>query len=122
MTVQAPPVPDEFPKQPWETFIISADISHRLVTGEYIVLETSDIIAEDTDGEDASADIIDNTDKAVETAAAADIKATPVTNGMLVTRVLGGTEALSKYKITFKAITSLDNQYETDVMMRIKSV
>jgi hypothetical protein len=122
MTIQSPPVPDEFAKQPWETYIICADNSENLGTGESVVLATSDIIAEDKDGNDVSSDVLDNTEKTVQTADAEDIKVTPVTNGMLCTRVKAGTEALSKYKITFKAITTDDNQYETDVKMRIKDV
>jgi hypothetical protein len=120
MTVQAPAIADEFAKQPWESYLIGADNSHNLEIGESVIVGTSDIIAVDKDGEDATDDVLDNDDKTVQTADAADIKATPVTNGMLVTRVLAGTEALSKYKITFKAITSNGNQYETDVKMKIK--
>lgn len=122
MTVQAPPVPDEFSKQPWETYIIGADHSHNLESGESIVVGSSTVTAVDADGEDASADVIDLDDLAVQTADADDIKVTPVANGMLVVRVFGGTEAGSKYKITFKAVTSNSNQYETDVKMRIKDV
>lgn len=121
MTVQVPAISEEFSKQSWETYLIGADNSKVLEEGEYVVLNTSTIVAEDKDGTDASDDILDNTDKAVETASINDVDVTPVTNGMLVTRIQAGVEALSKYKITFKAITSNGNQYETDVLMVIKN-
>lgn len=114
------PVAVTFYKQPWETYLVGADFSWVIDEGEEIVLATSDIVAEDVNGTDASSDVLDNSAKAVSTADADDITTTPVTNAMLVTRIKDGTVALSKYLITYRAITDLGNQYELDLKMSIK--
>ncbi len=120
MVTQACAIAEEICKQPWETYLLGADNSHVLEEGEFVLLGASNITAIDKSGNDASADVLDNTDKVVLTADEEDITTDPITNGMLATRIKAGVESLSKYKITFRAITSLDNQYETDVRMKIK--
>ena len=120
MVTQLCAVAEEICKQPWETYLLGADNSHVLEEGEFVLLGASDITAVDKNGADASADVLDNGDKVILTADEEDITTDPITNGMLATRIKAGTEALSKYKITFRAVTSLDNQYETDVRMKIK--
>lgn len=114
------PIPETFWKQPWETYLIGGDFSRVLETGEEIVALTSDIVAVDKDGTDVSSTVLDNSYKTVSTADADDIDVTPVTNGMLMTRVQAGTEDAMPYKITFKGVTNADNQFETDVTMKIK--
>lgn len=111
---------DVFTKQPWETFLIGADFSEIIEEGEYLLVNSCDIVAVDKNGEDVSSTILNNTQKTVTTAASSEITATPVTNALLKTRVLAGTEALSKYKITFKGVTSNGNQYEKDVHMAVR--
>ena len=115
-----PPVAETFYKQPWESYIMGVDFSWAMEEGEILVVGSCTITAIDKDSADASAAIVDNDDKAVTTADADDITTTPVTNAMLVTRIFGGTVALSKYLITFKGVTSYDNQYEMDLKMDIR--
>ena len=107
-------------KQPWETWIVGADFSKVLQVGEALVNATSDIIAIDEDGVDVAATLLDNASKAVTTADADDISVTPITNGMLVTRIEGGT-AGAKYLVTYKAVTDAGNQFEIDVKVNVKS-
>lgn len=95
-----------FEKQVWESWIVSADFSDDLVTGETIVLATSTVTATDKTGT-LDATVLDQSGKAV-------------SGSLLQIRVQAGTEALSMYKITFKAITSMSNQYELDINMKVK--
>lgn len=122
MATQKCAVACEICKQPSESYLLGADFSQVLEEGEYILVGTSTITAIDNAEDDATADVLDNTDKAVSTADEDDLDSgyTPITNGMLVTRILAGTEALSKYKLTYLAKTSNGNTYEKDVKMRIK--
>ena len=120
MAVQKCAGKEEICKQPNETYLFGVDYSQVLEEGEYILVGTSTITAVDNEGNDATSDVLDNTDKVVQTADEDDISVTPITNGMLATRIKGGTEALSKYKLTYLAQTSNENTYEKDVLMRIK--
>lgn len=114
----------EICKQGSESYLLGADFSQVLESGEYILIGTSTVTATDKDGNDATSDVLDNDDMAVATADADDLDSgvTPITNGMLVTRIKNGTEALSKYMITYLAKTSNGNTYEKDVKMRIKEI
>ena len=113
------PVPEKFYKQPWETYLIGGDFSRVLETGEEVGAVDSDIVAINNDTGDPASEVLDNSYKTVTTADEDDIEVTPMTNGMLMTRVQAGVD-LAKYKITFKASTNNDNQFETDVLMQIK--
>jgi hypothetical protein len=122
MATQKCAVACEICKQPSESYLLGADFSQVLEEGEYILVGTSEVTAVDNDGNDSTDDVLDNDDMAVDTADEDDLLSgtTPITNGMLVTRILGGDEDLSKYKITFLVQTSNGNTYEKDVLMRIK--
>ena len=122
MATQKCAVVCEICKQPSESYLHGADFSQVLEEGEYILVETSTVTAVDKDGDDATDDVLNNDDIAVDTADEDDLVSgtTPVTNGMLVTRILGGDEDLSKYKLTYLAQTSNGNTYEKDVLMKIK--
>ena len=96
----------KFTKQISETFPISVDFSDNMATGEIIVSEV--ISATDVDGDDATAGVL--SDPGNDGAQAATV------------RVLAGTEALSPYKITFKATTDEDNVWELDILMKIKEL
>jgi hypothetical protein len=122
MSVQKCAIACEICKQPSESYLLGADFSQVLTAGEYILVGTSTVTAVDNADEDATDDVLNNDDMVVDTADAYDLPSatTPITNGMLVTRIMAGTEALSKYKITFLALTSNGNTYEKDVKMRIK--
>ena len=116
------PVAEKFYKQPSESYLVGADFSNVIESGEAIVAGSSTVTATDSNGEDASDDVIDNLDKNVTTADPDDIDATPVTNAMLQTRVMGGVEDNSPYKLTYKVVTDLGNEFELDISMQIKEV
>jgi len=113
------PVPEKFYKQPWETYLVGGDFSRVLESGEELVVGDCDITAIDMDDESAAPEVLDNSYKQVTTADEDDIDVTPVTNGMLMTRIQAGVD-LAKYKITFKGSTNNDNQFEIDTYMNIK--
>lgn len=96
----------KFTKQISETFPISVDFSDNMASSEIILSE--DISATDNVGADATTDVL--SDPGNDGAQAATV------------RVLAGTEALSPYKITFKATTDEDNVWELDVLMKIKEL
>jgi len=121
MAVQQCAIPEEICKQTWESYLIGVDNSQVMHEGEYILLNQSEVVAVDRNGDDATSDILDNSEMQVRTADPEEISVTPVTDAMLVTRIKDGTEELSKYIITFRAKTSLGNQYETDVRLKIKN-
>ncbi len=114
----------EICKQGSESYLLGADFSQVLESGEYVLIGTSTVTAVDKNGADVTSTVLDNNDMAVQTADADDLDSgvTPVTNGMLVTRIQNGSESLSKYMITYLAKTSNGNTYEKDVKMRIKEV
>jgi len=96
-----------FTKQNSETFFISADFTDVLETGETITVGSSSAVAEDSTGTVATSDVIEAGSLAV-------------SGSQLKVKVKAGTEALSPYKITFKAVTSLNNIWEKDVEMGIR--
>jgi len=95
-----------FTKQSSETFFISADYEDVLETDETITALSSSVVAEDMAGLDVTADVL----------AAGSIA---VDGSKLKIKVKAGTETLSPYKITFIAVTSLNNTWEKDVSMDI---
>lgn len=104
------PILEHFHKQPSESFYVCADMVDMLATGEEIVLGTSTVTAKDTAGEDATSDVLDSGSKRLQD------------NTKLSIRVRNGTEALSPYKLTYKAVTDLGNILEVDVELRIKEI
>jgi len=122
MVSQKTLIPDQTTKQSSESCLIGADFSRVLEEGEYLLVDQCTITAIDKDGESATSTVLDNDDKAVQTANAEDIGVTPKTNGMLVTRVKAGVEANSRYKITFLVVTSNGNTYEKDVYLKIDNI
>ena len=95
-----------FTKQNRETFFISADFEDVLEDGETIVVGNSSVVAEDVNGEVVTDDVL----------TAGSIAVSGYT---LKIKVKEGSEALSPYKITFVAVTSLTNTWEKDVEMEI---
>jgi len=98
-----------FQKTTWESWVPAANFADDLEDGETIVLATSDISATDKNGADATATILNQAFKAV-------------SGTYLQIRVVAGTEALSVYNIKFKAVTSLGNNYELNIEMKIKNI
>ena len=98
-----------FQKTSWESWVVAANFADDLVDGETIVLATSDVSATDKTGANATTGVLDQSGKAV-------------SGTYLQIRVVAGTEALSVYNIKFKAVTSLGNNYELNVEMKIKNI
>ena len=103
---------DNFSKQPYETFPIEAEFGNVLLEGEEIIAATSDVSALKGDGStDATSDILTVAQKAVNSAGSA-----------LQIRVKDGVAADSPYKITFRAVTDLNNKWEKDVEMTVEEL
>lgn len=98
-----------FQKTIWETWVPAANFADDLEDGETIVLASSDVSATDKAGTDATADILNQSYKAV-------------SGTYLQIRVVAGTEALSVYNIKFKAVTNLGNNYELNIQMKVKDI
>lgn len=100
---------DTISKQSWEEFTIAGDFTDQADTGELASLVGSSVVAEDKDGNDVSATLLDQGTIAVD-------------GTQLRILLRAGTEDLSPYKVTFKIQTSLNNKWEIDVKVRIKEL
>jgi len=94
-----------FTKSDWESWIIGASFEDDLETNETIVLGTSTVTAVESDGTDATATVLNQAGKAV-------------SGFYLQIRVQAGTDG-ELYTISFRAKTSLGNNYEKKVDMKI---
>jgi hypothetical protein len=99
-----------FYKQPGEKFFIDGNFEDVLTTGEEIVLNSSTVTAVDSQGEDATDDVLFANTKTIQD------------NTKLAIRCQAGAEASSPYKITFTISTDLDNVWEIDVQMRVEEI
>lgn len=98
-----------FTKQPYEAFGIDGDFVNVLETGETLILGSSSVTAQDKDGNDMTNTVLDQSTIAVD-------------GTKLKIRCQAGIPAESPYKITFRTVTSLDNQFEVDVNMKVKEI
>ena len=98
---------NSFSKQPYESFKICGDFSNVMDTDETITLATSSILVEDKDGEDVSDAMVVTDSKQVD-------------GQTLCFRVEGGTNSASPYKITYRAVTSVNEQYEVEQLMVVE--
>lgn len=103
-----------FEKQNYESFFIAADLVDVLEAGESIDLINSTVVAEDANGTDSTAIVLQTATKALDDSPDGGI------NNMLKIRVQEGTELNSPYKITFRIPTDLNNKWELDLRLRIK--
>lgn len=98
---------EQFEKQPYEEFTITADFSKNMETGETITEQF--VIAFDKDGLDASSIVTD--------------QGTVIASGQTVkTLVQAGDQALSPYKLTFRCTTSNGHKWELDVKMKVREI
>lgn len=107
---------ESFQKQNYEQFFIAGDLVNVLEDNESIDIDNTAITAIDSDGDDASADILQGATKAL------DDSPDGGTNNMVKIRVQEGLEANSPYKITFRIPTNLDNKWEIDVKLKLKEL
>ena len=103
---------DKFEKQPYEVFWISASFANDYGASEAIVIGSSTVTVTNTDGVDATADVI-----------VAGTASANGTQGMKV-QVTGGSEDNSPYKITFRSVTDSTpaNKWEKDIKMTVKEL
>ena len=98
---------EQFEKQPYEEFTITADFSKNMETGETITDQS--VLAFDKDGQDVSSAVTD--------------QGSIVISGQAVkVLVQAGDQALAPYKITFRCSTSSGHKWELDVKMKVKEI
>lgn len=98
---------DEFTKQPYEEFVISADFTANFEAGTIISSEV--VTAYDKGGRDVSDEVIDQ-------ASVSNV------DGVVKMMVRSGQVELSPYKITVRTIDSVNNRWELDISMVIQEV
>jgi len=98
---------EEFEKQPYEEFFVAGDYSTVLDDDETLVLAQCVVSAVDKGGTDASSAVL-------------DLPTMDVDGPYLKVRCRAGDPSLSKYKITFRCVTSEGNKWEIDVKMKVK--
>lgn len=104
-------------KQPWESWFVWGSILNVQEATETIVTLNSQILAMDKDGKDAQGVIVD-----MSTVVEGDDPDGSYSNNMLGVRLQGGDPLKSPYHITFKMKTSLDNQYEAEMKIKVKEL
>ncbi len=102
---------DNITKQSYETFIIAVDFGNNMTTDEELVLASCDVSAMKSGGVagDSTSTVLTVAQKAVD-------------GTLLQIRVKAGVEADSPYKITFKGVTDLANQWEKDINLTIEEL
>ncbi len=106
---------DQFTKQPSERFYIQASIYEAQTAEDAIVLGEVAVTAQDRDGGDASAVVLDPSSLVL----ASDPRGS-FTDNVVGIRVRNGTQASSPYKITFRMPTQNGDLWEKDVWMIIR--
>ena len=98
-----------FTKQPAETFPVGVNFSDRLLAGETILLDGSSI---------AEVPMIESPDEGdtVIVDGSLEVSSDGTT---LSCRLAGGLVATNKYRLSFRAATSMSNLYEHDVMLTV---
>jgi len=101
---------NQFTKQAYEEFVIEADFSENLITGE--IIDSQSANAEDKDGTDVTSTILDTNTLANDGASKVSIL------------VRAGSASASPYKITLKCITdhAIPHKWEMDITMRVKEI
>lgn len=98
---------EQFEKQSYEEFTITADFSKNMETGETIADQS--VLAFDKDGADASSIVTD--------------QGTVAASGQTVKVLIqAGEQALAPYKITFRCTTSSGHKWELDVKMKVREL
>ena len=98
-----------FSKLPYESFTINGSFEYVIGTGEELSLASCDVVAEDKNGNDATDTVLVNGSKTVSS------------DGLkLHIKVQGGTVAGSPYKITYKGVTDVGEDYYIVQYMEIE--
>jgi len=101
---------NQFTKQTYEEFVIEADFSANLITGE--IINSQFVSAKDKDGTDVTSTILDINTLANDGASKVSIL------------VRAGSVSASPYKITLRCITNhaIPHKWEMDITMRVKEI
>lgn len=101
---------ESFTKQGYDSFLLTANFSRNMRTGDTLILGNTVITAKDKEGDDATAAILTMGDKAV--------------SGMrLQVRIKAGTQALSPFVVRYlTGTTTLGDQWEKDIKVKIKEL
>lgn len=102
-------------KQSYEEFRIDVDFGLNMVSGETLVLGSCTVVCVDNTGADVSTSLLDISTKALVVGTESGLA-----SAGLQVLIKGGTEAGSKYKYTFKGVTTNDHKWEKDLKMKIK--
>lgn len=109
--------PGKLEKQPYEEFLVAANfaVNMDIAGGEDLVLGSCTVVAEDKNGDDATADVTDQ---------GTISKGTGTEQGYLKCLIKAGTTALTPYKVTFRGVTDSTppEKWEKDVIVKIKEV
>lgn len=104
-------------KQPWESWFVWGSILSVQEATETVIAGTSQVLAMDKDGKDAQGELVDRT-----TITTGSDPNGAYADNMLGVRLKGGDPSKSPYHITFKMVTSLDNQYECEMKIKVKEL
>lgn len=107
---------DNFTKQPYEEFRVSADFGKNFQAGETLTLGSCSVAAVDSTDQDVTATVTDQA-----TIAVIDGVESGVSQSALQVLVRAGTDG-ETYKLTFKGYTSLDHKWELDINMKVKEL
>ena len=99
---------DSVEKQSYESFILAAGFGNNMASGEELVLGSCSVSALKSDATDATTIVLTVATLAVSS-----------DGQYLQVRVKAGVEVDSPYKITFKGVTDLGNQWEKDIELSI---
>lgn len=94
-------------KQVWEIIPLSVDFAENLADGEAVILESSEVKAYDSTGQDVSDLLIKENSIIV------------VANTQLQAAITDG-EQNQKYKVSFRAYINETKQLEEDVFIKVK--
>ena len=102
-------------KQSYEEFRVDVDFGLNMETGETLTLGSCTVVCVDKDGTVVTDSLLDIMTMTTVTGTESELP-----NAGLQVLIKGGTEAASKYKYTFKAVTSNSHKWEKDLTMKIK--
>jgi len=102
-------------KQSYEEFRVDVDFGLNMAAGETLQLGSCSVVCIDNDGDVVTATLLDIAEMTLVTGTESEL---PLAG--LQVLIKGGSEAASKYKYTFKGVTSLGHKWEKDLSLKVK--
>ena len=102
-------------KQSYEEFRVDVDFGLNMAAEETLQLGSCSVVCIDKDGVDVTATLLDIAEMTLVTGTESEL---PLAG--LQVLIKGGSEAASKYKYTFKGVTSVGHHWERDISLKIK--